>query len=37
LDWLVYMTKPDRSYVVKTVRELLPDAFEKSCLDSCRD
>jgi len=33
LDWLVYMTKPDRSYEVKKVRDLLPDAFEKTCLD----
>lgn len=26
-DWAVYMTKPDGTYVVRTVRELLPASF----------
>ncbi|KAM4871703.1 cytidine deaminase [Thomomys bottae] len=26
-DWAVYMTKPDGTYVVRTVKELLPASF----------
>eukprot|EP00069_Balaena_mysticetus_P007384 bmy_19170T0 len=26
-DWAVYMTKPDGTYVVRTVQELLPASF----------
>lgn len=26
-NWAVYMTKPDGTYVTKTVEELLPDSF----------
>ncbi|XP_012514718.1 PREDICTED: cytidine deaminase [Propithecus coquereli] len=26
-NWAVYMTKPDGTYIVKTVEELLPDSF----------
>ncbi|XP_077007131.1 cytidine deaminase isoform X2 [Tamandua tetradactyla] len=26
-DWAVYMTKPDGTYMVRTVRELLPSSF----------
>ncbi|GAB1289126.1 Cytidine deaminase [Apodemus speciosus] len=26
-DWAVYMTKPDGTFVVRTVRELLPSSF----------
>ncbi|CAH7440353.1 Cda [Phodopus roborovskii] len=26
-DWAVYMTKPDGTYVIRTVQELLPASF----------
>lgn len=26
-DWAVYMTKPDGTFVVRTVQELLPSSF----------
>ncbi|ESO95229.1 hypothetical protein LOTGIDRAFT_147457, partial [Lottia gigantea] len=32
-DWLVYMTKPDCTYIVKTVDELLPLGFGGDDLD----
>lgn len=32
LDWLVCSTKPDRSYTIKTVGDLLPSAFDASAL-----
>lgn len=37
LDYPVYLTKPDRSYIVKTVRELLPNAFGKDSLTHFQD
>lgn len=32
LDWLVCVTKPDRSYSISKIRELLPSAFDGSAL-----
>jgi cytidine deaminase len=34
LDWKVYITKPDKSYVSKTVRELLPFSFGSEVIAS---
>jgi len=36
LDWDVYMTKPDKSYLKMKVRELLPLSFEPDSLEEER-
>ena len=36
IDWLVCLTKPDRSYIVRRIRELLPSAFDGSALQPDR-
>lgn len=37
LEFPVLMTKPDRSYIVKTVRELLPESFTKDSFTNFQD
>jgi len=36
LDWLIAVTKPDRSYSIKKICDILPSAFEAFALQPDR-
>jgi len=35
-DWVVMVTKPDRSYIMRKIRDVLPSAFDGSALQPQR-